>query len=95
MVASFALSLESPATLLNYHVTRWRFHLPADYWDKYPDRINAVTKAQVQAMGTKYLASERLQIVAVGEASKVADVLKKLGEVEMYDADGKRITATP
>jgi zinc protease len=94
MVASFALSLESPATLLNYHVTRWRYRLPADYWDKYPDRINAATKAQVQAMAKKYLAPEHLQIVAVGDATKVTDVLKKLGDVEMYDADGKRVTAT-
>src|SRR5712691_6526038 len=28
MIASFALSLESPAQLLNYHVTRWRYKLP-------------------------------------------------------------------
>src|SRR5206468_5424013 len=38
MIASFALSLESPVQLLNYHVTRWRYKLPADYWDRYPDR---------------------------------------------------------
>ncbi len=36
MVASFALSLESPAAVLNNHVTRWLYKLPADYWDKYP-----------------------------------------------------------
>jgi zinc protease len=93
MVASFALSLESPATLLNYQVTRWRFKLPADYWDRYAERVNAVTKADVQAMAKKYLAAGALQIVAVGDPTKVADVLKKLGEVETYDADGKRVSA--
>ena len=36
MVASFALSLESPAAVLNNHVTRWLYKLPADYWDKSP-----------------------------------------------------------
>lgn len=93
MVASFALSLESPSQLLNYHVTKWRYKLPADYWDKYAERTNAVTKEQVQAMGRKYLAPERLQIVAVGDPTKVAEILRKLGEVETYDADGKRITS--
>lgn len=91
MIASFALSLESPATLLNYHVTRWRFKLSADYWDRYAERVNAVTKADVQAMAKRYLATAGQQIVAVGDPTKVAEVLKKLGEVETYDADGKRV----
>jgi zinc protease len=94
MVASFALSLESPAQLLNYHVTRWRYKLPPDYWDKYPDRISAVTTAQIQAAARRYLLAERMQIVAVGDPAKVADTLKKLGEVEIYDANGKRISSS-
>jgi predicted Zn-dependent peptidase len=86
------LSLESPQTLLNYYVTIWRYKLPADYFDRYADRVSAVTKDQVRAMAQKYLDPARLQIVAVGDPTKVADVLKKLGEVESYDADGKRIS---
>ena len=93
MIASFALSVESPQTLLNYYVTQWRYKLPADYWDRYPERVSAVTKAQVQAIAQKYLTMDRLQIVAVGDPTKVVDVLKKLGEVESYDADGKRISS--
>jgi predicted Zn-dependent peptidase len=93
MTASFALSLESPQTLLNYYVTMWRYKLPADYFDRYADRVSAVTKDQVRAMAQKYLDPARLQIVAVGDPTKVADVLKKLGEVESYDADGKKITS--
>jgi zinc protease len=91
MIASFALSLENPSQLLNYYVTRWRYHLPADYWDRYAERISAVGKEQAQGVARKYLAAERLQIVAVGDPTKVADVLEKLGPVETYDADGKRV----
>jgi zinc protease len=91
IIASFALSLELPAQLLNYHVTRWRYKLPLDYWDRYPDRVAAVTKTQVQAAARKYLLSDRMQIVAVGDPAKVADTLKKLGEVETYDAEGKPV----
>jgi zinc protease len=93
MIASFALSLESPQTLLNYYVTQWRYKLPADYYDRYGERVSAVTKDQVRAMAQKYLDPARLQIVAVGDPTKVVDVLKKLGEVESYDADGKRISS--
>ena len=90
MIAAFALSLELPTQLLNYHVTRWRYKLPVDYWDKYPDRVSAVTKHQVQAAARTYLDAQRLQIVAVGDPTRVSDVLKKLGPVETFDADGKR-----
>jgi zinc protease len=92
MIASFALSLESPAQLLQRYVNSWRFGYPRDYWDKYPDRISGVTTAQIQAAARKYLAPDRLRIVAVGDAGTVAAALKKLGEVETYDADGKKIS---
>lgn len=94
MIASFALSLESPTQLLNYAVTRWRYRLAADYWDTYPDRISAITAQQVQAAARKYLDAQRMQIVAVGDPARVGDVLKKLGTVEAFDADGKRLTSS-
>jgi zinc protease len=88
IVASFALSLESPDQLLDYYVQSWTYGLPADYWDRYPARISAVTAAQAQAAASKYWDPAKLQLVAVGDA-KVADILKKKGTVELYDADGK------
>ena len=91
MIASFALSLESPQQLLGLYVTAWRYKLPADYWDRYAERITAVTREQVQSMARKYLAADRLQIVAVGDPGPIAEPLKKLGVVEVYDANGKRL----
>ena len=90
LVASFALSLETPAAILGNYVTSRRFNLPADYWDKYPERLMAITQAQVQAAAAKYLDPARLQIVAVGDGAKIGDGLKQFGVVEVYDADGKR-----
>jgi zinc protease len=91
MIASFALSLESPAQLLGLSVTAWRYKLPADYWDRYAERVTAVTSAQLQTIARKYLAADRLQIVAVGDPVPVAEPLKKFGAVERYDANGKRL----
>ena len=91
MVASFALSLESPTAVLNNHVTRWLYKLPADYWDKFPDRVMAVTVADVQAAAKKYLDPGRLQIVAVGDPTKVATILPQFGTVETFDTNGKMI----
>jgi zinc protease len=51
----------------------------------------AVTQAQVQAAAKKYLDPGRLQIVAVGDATKIGGTLKAFGPVEMYDTNGNRI----
>jgi predicted Zn-dependent peptidase len=90
LVASFALSLETPSAILNNYVTSRRYNLPADYWDKYPERMMAITREQVQAAAQKYLDPARLQIVAVGDGAKIGEGLKSFGTVEAYDPDGKR-----
>lgn len=92
MIASFALSLESPAQLLNLDVTRWRYGLAEGYWDRYQGRVSAVTARQVHTAAKTYLAANRMQIVAVGDPTRVADTLRKLGDVETYDADGKPVS---
>ncbi|MGI8743955.1 MAG: M16 family metallopeptidase [Bryobacteraceae bacterium] len=55
VVASFALSLESPAELLSYAMTQKLYGLPADYWDTYPSKLTQVTAEQVQTEARKYL----------------------------------------
>ena len=90
IVASFALSLESPQQVLNYYITRWTYKLPADYWDQYPKRVMAITAEQVQTVAKKYLDPSRVQIVAVGDAKKIEETLKKFGQLEVYDTEGKK-----
>ena len=91
LVAAFALTLESPQAVLQNAIARWRYGLPADYWDRYPERIMAITEDQVQAAAKKYLDPSRLQIVAVGNEEAVARALRKLGAVDVYDAEGKKV----
>ena len=93
VVAAFALSLESPAQLLGYAVTRKIYNFPADYWDTYPAKISAVTAADVARVATKYINLANIQVVAVGEASKIKAVLDKFGPVEVYDSEGKPMAA--
>ena len=94
MTASFALSLENPDELLNLYVIRQLYNLPVDYWDRYTDRIMAVTPAQVQAAARKYLDASRLQIVAVGDATKIEAALRAFGPVEVYDDEGRAMKNT-
>lgn len=91
IIGGFALQLESPQTLLSNIITQKVYGLPADYWDTYTQKIAAITPDDVQRVAKKYLDLGRLQIVAVGDASKIADVLKQYGTVEIYDTEGKPV----
>jgi len=89
VVARFALSLESPQQLIGYAITRKAYNFPADYWDKYPAQIVAIKADDVQRVAKKYINPASMQVVAVGDASKIKTVLEKYGPVEMVDASSK------
>src|SRR5687767_15522161 len=91
IVGSFALSLEQPQSLLQNIITQKLYNLPADYWDTYPQKVAAITAADVQRVAQKYIDLGHLQVVAVGDASKAREVLAKYGKVEVYDAEGKPV----
>ena len=92
IVAGFALSLESPSELLGYAIVRKIYGFPADYWDTYPAQVMAITADDVQRVARKYINPENLQVVAVGDVGKIRPVMEKYGPVEVYNADGKRVT---
>jgi predicted Zn-dependent peptidase len=91
IVAGFALSLEQPATLLNFWMTANYFRLPQDYWDRYPKEVAKVSPEVVAQAAKKYVDLDHLQVVCVGDGKQIKDTLKKYGAVEVYDADGKRL----
>lgn len=91
IVSAFALAIESPQAPLANAITRWRYGLPADYWDRYPERIMAITQDDVKAMAVKYLDPKKLQIIAVGDRAAAEEVLKKLGRLQVFDAEGRKI----
>ncbi len=94
-VAAFALSLEQPTDLIGYAITREIYGLPDDYWETYPARLMAVTSADVQRVARKYMDPETMQIVAVGDASKIRSILEKYGPMAVYDTEGKAVMAAP
>lgn len=94
IVGSFALQLESPQALLANIITQKLYGLPADYWDTYTLKIAAITPDDVQRVANKYLDLGHMQIVAVGDASKIADVLKQYGTVEVFDTEGKPVRSS-
>jgi predicted Zn-dependent peptidase len=89
IIGRFALDLENPTGRLANIITQKTYGFPANYWDTYPEKVNAVTAEDVQRVARKYIDINHLQIVAVGDANKTRDVLAKFGSVQEYDGDGK------
>jgi len=54
--------------------------LPLDYYDRYVDRINAVTAADVQRVARQYIDPDRFDIVVVGDKAKIEAGIKALNE---------------
>ena len=65
--------------------------MPLDYYSTLPDRINAVTIEQAQAMAQKYIQPEKMIVLALGDRAKIEEDMKRLnlGKAEIRDTDGK------
>ncbi|HET7458945.1 MAG TPA: pitrilysin family protein [Gemmatimonadaceae bacterium] len=66
---------------------------PADYFDRYRERIRALTADDVLRAARDHLHPDRLQIVVVGDPAAVRAPLEALaaGPVIAYDAEGKPV----
>jgi predicted Zn-dependent peptidase len=88
IVAGFVLALENPDGVLVRWLEQREEGLPEDYWDTYTQKVSAVTSEDVQRVAKKYVPLGNVQIVAVGDAAKIGELLKKFGTVEVV-TEGK------
>ncbi|MGB8169645.1 MAG: pitrilysin family protein [Chthoniobacteraceae bacterium] len=84
-VGNYLLSLESSARIATRVQDIELYGLPADFYKTYARRMGEVTSAQVQELAKKYLTTENLVIVVVGEAKEIKPELEKIGKVFVYD----------
>jgi len=69
------------------------YNLASDYFQKLPDRLNAVSAEDAKAVAKKYLHPDQMILICVGDRAKIEPELVKLdlGAIEFRDADGKLI----
>lgn len=95
IIGSFARTLESPDNIMGKTMEIVRNGLPADFWETYPAKLQAVTAADVQRVCRKYLGEGRIQIIAVGEAAAIVPALSKYGPVLYYNDDIEPVAGPP
>jgi zinc protease len=93
----FPIRLETLDGLIDQLIQIRMYELPADYLQTYRERINAVTREEVQRVARQFVTPDRAAIVIVGDADALTDDLKDYAdEIEIYDSTGQRRTgATP
>ncbi len=90
----FARSLESPQTVANFALSVARYNLPADFYDTYLERIEKVTKEDIQLAARKYLQPGKAHILVVGNKDQVAGGLARFStqkKVNYYDIYGSPV----
>jgi zinc protease len=89
LAGNYLLSLESPLRTAERVQAIDLYGLPADYYKTYARRVADVSAGTVETLAKKYLVSDQMTIVVVGEAKEIKAPLEKLGTVKVYDTDLK------
>ena len=87
----FPIRIETQDGLIDQLVRIKMFDLPGNYLQTYRDRIEAVTKEEIQNVARQYVTPDRAAIVIVGDAVEVREQVKPFAEaIEIYDTEGER-----
>jgi zinc protease len=81
----FPFQFESPGDVARAWLVNEFYGLGDDYFDKYRDRIRAVTADDVKRVAQKYLRTEPVALVVAGRADSVQAQLAGYGPVEKLD----------
>jgi zinc protease len=87
----FSMGLATQDGLLSQLSTVALNELPDDYLETYRQRVRALKPEDLLATARKYLDSANMQIVVVGDRAQIEEQAALFGEVEVYDAQGKRV----
>ena len=90
-VGNYLLSLENSSRTAQRVQDIDLYDLPADFYKTYARRMAETTPAKIQELAKKYLTTENVAVVIVGEAKEIQPGLEKIGKVVVYDQDLKPV----
>lgn len=77
-LGNFIMATENPQTIASYAINVRTQNLPADFYENFISKINAVTKEDVQRIANKYFKLNNARIVVVGKGSEVLNSLENI-----------------
>ncbi len=93
---SFAIGMEDPARTATYATNILINNLPKDFYRTFLQKVNAVTKEDIQKVSKKYYDKDKSRIVVVGNGSKILPNLTRLGyPIKQYDKYADPVVEKP
>lgn len=89
LAGSFPLRLETAGQIAGQIAQAMLLGLPVEYVSEFPERIMAVTPADVQRVAREYVQPERAAIVVVGDARQVLPMIEPIAPVSLFDVEGR------
>lgn len=89
LVGNFPLTIQTPEQIANAVASARLRGLPDDYVPRFRDRLAAVRNDQLAAADRRFLTTDKMAIVVVGDGTKILDGLKRIGTVRVVDVEGK------
>jgi zinc protease len=92
---AYVFTADSKAKVLSQRVTLEFYGYPADYYQQYPARLQAVTADDVARVARKYVQPSQTSVLVVGKAKDFDKPLSTLGAVTTLDITIPEGTAKP
>ncbi len=77
-IGQFVMEIEKPETVAGYALEIKTQGLPEDFFEKYIEKINAVTADDIMRVANKYILPDQERIVVVGKGAEILPSLEKL-----------------
>jgi zinc protease len=93
LVSGFPSSVQTVQSLTNRIQNLIIWGLPVDFYATYRERLAAVTPEDVRNVATSRLTPDNLIVVVAGDVAKIEAPIRarNLGQVEVWDAEGKKL----
>ena len=90
---SFVRNVEKPETVARFALNIRTNNLPADFYETYLQKLNAVTADDIQRVAQKYFSADNARIIVVGKATDVLPNLEKVPyPIHYFDKEAKPTT---
>ncbi len=77
-IGQFVMEIEKPETIAGYALDIKTQGLPEDFYEKYIEKINAVTAEDIMRVASKYILPDQERIVVVGKGAEILPSIEKL-----------------
>ncbi len=83
LTLSLPRKFETPSQVSRRMIIQLFYGLEQDYWERYRERVEAVTRDDVAEVAERYLDPDRMVRVAVADGAEVREDLEGLGQLEV------------